>query len=228
MTQIQKRLFALEDKAYGDFCLKLTPGLSRKQIIGVRSPELKKLAKESFPPEEISAFMADLPHEYYEENNLHGLFIQNIKDYDECIAQLEHFLPYVDNWASCDTICPNVFKKHRAELLQRIYLWLESGKTYTVRFGIRMLMNHYLDEDFKPEYLELVARVQSQEYYVNMMRAWYFATALAKQYEATVPIIESGRLDTWTHNKAIQKAIESRRVSQEQKNYLRSLKQKEK
>lgn len=224
MTEIQKRLFALQDEKYRDFCAKLTPNLDKSVIIGVRTPELRKLAKELSGKQTAAAFMESLPHEYYEENNLHGFLVEQIKDYDACADAVERFLPYVDNWATCDQMNPKVFKKHRAELLERIKVWLRAKETYTVRFGIGMLMSHYLDENFSLEYLELVAGLRSQEYYVNMMIAWYFATALAKQYDAALPYIQQERLDAWTHNKAIQKALESYRVSEEHKKELRGLK----
>lgn len=227
MTEIQRRLFALRDEAYRDFCAKLTPNLDKESIIGVRTPALRQLARELSGTEEAAVFMERLPHEYYEENNLHGFLVERIGDYGECAAAVERFLPYVDNWATCDLMSPKVFKKHRTELLERIKVWIRSDETYTIRFGIGMLMSHYLDEDFSPEYLELAAGLRSREYYVNMMIAWYFATALAKQYDAALPYIEGARLDVWTHNKAIQKALESYRVSEEHKKVLRSLKRKD-
>jgi 3-methyladenine DNA glycosylase AlkD len=231
---ISDRLFELQDLKYRDFQCKLMPTVNPETVIGVRTPELRKLAKEfakepgNTPRAETPAmeFLKILPHNYYEENNLHGFLIEQIKDYDTCIAALDAFLPYVDNWATCDLMTPKVFKKHLPELLEKIKEWLASGRTYTIRFAIEMLMSFYLDEQFKPEYLELVAGVRSQEYYVNMMIAWYFATALAKQYSASLPIIEQHRLDTWANNKAIQKAIESYRITDEQKAYLRTLKVK--
>ena len=168
--------------------------------------------------------MKNLPHKYYEENNLHGFLIERIKDYDECIAEVNMFLPYVDNWATCDMMAPKIFKSHKDRLLAEIKKWIKSEYTYTIRFGIGMLMRFFLDEDFKEEYLGLVSGVFSDEYYVNMMRAWFFATALAKQYESTLPYIEKGTLDRWTQNKTIQKAVESRRIPEEQKTYLRNLK----
>ena len=170
--------------------------------------------------------MGELPHKYYDENNLHGFIIETIKDYDKCVSAVDSFLPYVDNWATCDLICPKVFGRHLPELMDKIKEWIASNRTYTIRFGIGMLMRFYLDEDFLPDYLEMAASVQSEEYYVKMMIAWYFATALAKQYEAAVACMEQDRLDTWTHNKAIQKAVESRRITEEQKEYLKSLKKK--
>lgn len=220
---IRSHLSDLQDLKYKDFHTKLIPGVDPDTVIGVRAPALKAYARE-LKNADTSAFLADLPHKYYDENNLHGLLIMSIKDYDEGIAAIRTFLPYVDNWATCDLLRPVSFKKHRAELLEEIKLWLESEHTYTKRFAMEMLMLHYLDEDFDPKYLEWLAGIQSQEYYVNMMLAWYYATALAKQWEATLPYIENRRLDKWVHNKTIRKAIESFRVTDEQKAYLRTLK----
>ena len=224
MSEVLKRLFALSEEGYGDFQARLAPNIEREKVIGVRTPVLRALAKELYGTEAAAEFMAELPHEYMEENSLHGLLIELIKDYDQCVAALNVFLPYVDNWATCDIISPKVFKKHRAELIEQIKLWIADGRCYVVRFGLEMLMSHFLDGDFKPEYLELAAGVHSEKYYVKMMIAWYFATALAKQYDAALPYIEAGRLDRWTHNKAIQKAQESYRVSEEHKKYLKTLK----
>ena len=221
---IRQRLEELRDETYRDFHSKLMPETDPTVIIGVRMPQLRKLAKEISVMPEACRFMKQLPHRYYEENNLHGLLIEGIKDYDECMDALEHFLPYVDNWATCDMIAPKIFAKHREDLLVHIRAWLRSDLTYTVRFGTGMLMRHFLDDDFREEYLDMVSALRSDEYYVNMMTAWYFATALAKQYEAALPYIEGRKLDVWTHNKAIQKARESRRVSQEHKEYLGTLK----
>lgn len=220
---VQTRLFELQDLKYRDFQCKLMPTVDPETVIGVRTPELRKLAKEFSKEPEAAEFAKILPHRYYEENNLHGFLIETIKDYDQAVAAVDEFLPYVDNWATCDMISPKVFKKHLQELLEKIKEWLKSEHTYTIRFGAEMLMRFYLDEQFKPEYMELVAGVKSQEYYVNMMIAWYFATALAKQYDAVLPYIEQHRLNTWTHNKAIRKAIESYRIADEQKAYLRTL-----
>ena len=221
---LREKLFALQDLKYREFNSKLMPTVDPETVIGVRTPDLRKLSKEFAKTPQAVEFMKCLPHEYYEENNVHGFIIETIKDYDEAIAQLEIFLPYIDNWATCDLISPKVFKKHLPELLEKIKEWTKSGKTYTVRFGIEMLMSHYLDAEFKAEYLEIPASVKSDEYYVNMMIAWYFATALAKQYDAALPYIENARLDKWTHNKAIQKAVESYRITAEQKAYLKTLK----
>lgn len=225
-TEIQKKLYALQDLKYRDFNASLIPTVDKETIIGVRTPATRKLAKELAGTEEAEAFLKVLPHEYYEENNLHGCLIEQIKDYDKCIEALNTFLPYVDNWGTCDMMSPKVLKKHLSELLEEIKSWMASDHVYTVRFGIEMLMRYYLDEEFRPEYLEWVAQVRSEEYYLKMMVAWYFATALAKQYEAAVPFLEEQRLERWTHNKAIQKAVESYRVMDEQKVYLRTLKWK--
>ena len=224
MTEIQQRLFALQDAGYRDFHAALMPTVDKALVIGVRMPALRALAKELKGTELAADFMAALPHKYYEENNLHAALIGHIRDFDACMAAVERFLPYVDNWATCDMMNPRALAKDKAALLERIRLWLQSGHTYTVRFGMEMLMNHFLEEDFREEYPALVASVQSEEYYVRMMQAWYFATALAKQYEAAVTYLEQRRLGAWVHNKTIQKARESFRVSQEQKEYLKSLK----
>lgn len=223
---MRDRLFALQDEQYADFQFKLTPTVPREAFIGVRVPQVRALAKEVFKEGSYEAFLEELPHRYYDENMLHGLILSEFKDYDACIVQLERFLPYVDNWAVCDIMSPKVFRKHKTELLQKIRQWASSKHTYTCRFGIEMLMSHFLDADFKPEYLEIPAAVRSDEYYVNMMVAWFFATALAKQWDSTIPYIEGNRLETWTHNKSIQKAIESYRITEEQKAYLRTLKRK--
>lgn len=224
MTEIQQRLFALQDAGYRDFHAALMPTVDKALVIGVRMPELRALAKELKGTEPAADFMAQLPHKYYEENNLHAALIGHIRDFDACMAAVERFLPYVDNWATCDMMNPRALAKDKAALLERIRLWLQSGHTYTVRFGMEMLMNHFLEEDFREEYPALVASVQSEEYYVRMMQAWYFATALAKQYEAAVTYLEQRRLGAWVHNKTIQKARESFRISDEQKEYLKSLK----
>ncbi len=221
--ELQKRLFELQDLKYRDFQCRLMPTVDSETVIGVRTPELRKLAREYAKNPDID-FLKTLPHRYYEENNLHGFLIETIRDYDGVISALDAFLPYVNNWATCDLMRPKVFKKHLPELLEKIREWLQSDHTYTIRFGIKMLMCFYLDEQFKPEYLALVAGVKSQEYYVNMMIAWYFATALAKQYDAALPYIQLGCLGAWTHNKTIQKAIESYRITDQQKVFLRTLK----
>ena len=222
--EIRRSLFDLQDIKYRDFQAKLIPGKDTEIMIGVRTPELRKLAKQMLKREDIGEFLRDLPHRYFDEDQLHAFIVSGIKEYGKCMEELMRFLPFVDNWATCDQMSPGVFKKRKPELLAEIREWLGSEHTYTVRFGIGMLMQHFLDEDFDPAYPELVAGVRSEEYYVNMMIAWYFATALAKQYDAVLPFIEGRRLDPWTHNKTIQKAVESYRISDEQKEYLRSLK----
>ncbi len=224
MTQIRQRLFEMQDLGYRDFHAALIPNVDKETIIGVRTPALRKYARELRGSAEAEEFLRELPHEFYDENNLHGMLISEMKDYADCIAALDRFLPCVNNWATCDLTSPKVFKKHRVELSADIRRWIASGETYTVRFGMEMLMTHFLDEDFKEEYLAWVADVRSEEYYVRMMQAWYFATALAKQYEAAVVYIEQKRLERWTHNKAIQKARESFRVGDERKAYLKTLK----
>ena len=222
--EIRQSLFELQDIKYRDFQAKLIPGKDTETMIGVRTPELRKLAKQMLKREEIGEFLRDLPHRYFDEDQLHAFIVSGIKEYGKCMEELMRFLPFVDNWATCDQMSPGVFKKHKPELLTQIREWLGSDHTYTVRFGIGMLMQYFLDDDFDPAYPELVAGVHSEEYYVNMMIAWYFATALAKQYDDVLPFIEGRRLDPWTHNKTIRKAVESYRISDEQKEYLRSLK----
>ena len=224
---VQAELLKLQDKKYGQFQQKLLPAVAADSIIGVRTPALRQMAKALLKSDEAAAFLMALPHRYFEENQLQAFMIAGIKDYDLCLRELKAFLPYVDNWATCDQMSPKVFKKHRAALLPEIKIWLQSSHTYTKRFAIKMLMDHFLDEDFDLSYLELVAAIRSEEYYVNMMIAWYFATALAKQYEAALPFIEKKRLAVWTHNKAIQKARESYRVSAAAKAYLQQLKIKQ-
>ena len=224
VTQIREELFALQDEKYRDFTKNLTPGLEADSFIGVRTPALKKLAKEYAKAEGIEEFLGDLPHKYFEENQLHAFLISEIKDYETCIREINRFLPYVNNWATCDQMSPKVFAKHKKELLGEVKIWIKSKETYTVRYAIGTLMRHYLDDDYDEKYPKMVAAVKSEEYYINMMIAWYFATALAKQYESILPYIENQKLSKWTHNKTIQKAIESYRITPEQKEYLRSLK----
>ena len=224
IQEIREKLSSLQDLKYREMQVRIIPSVKPESIIGVRTPELRKMAKELAQSREIGVFLENLPHKFFEENQLHAFIVSGMKDYRECLGALNRFLPYVDNWATCDQMSPRVFKKHRPELMESIRGWLGSVETYTIRFGIGMLMEHYLDEDYDPACPEMVAAVRSEEYYVNMMIAWYFATALAKQYEAVLPFITEHRLDTWTHNKAIQKAIESFRITPEQKEYLKSLK----
>lgn len=223
---IRERLFELQDEKYADFQAKLTPGIPRECFIGVRMPAMRKLAKELAKDPASADFLAQLPHDYYDENLLHGQLISLIKDYETCLIEVDRFLPYVDNWAVCDTMSPNVFKKHRPELLAKIREWAASDETYTARFGLEMLMSHFLDEEFRPEYLEIAAAATGEDYYMKMMVAWFFATALAKQWDATIGYVEQYRLAPWTHNKTIQKAIESYRITPEQKDFLRSLRVK--
>ena len=220
---VQKRLFEMQDAEYRDFHAKLVPTMEKTKFIGIRTPMLRKFAKKFGKTEESEIFLQVLPHQYYEENNLHGLLIEQIRDYDKCLEELERFLPFIDNWAPCDLLALHMMKKHRDVFIREVFRWIESDQPYTIRFGISMLMRHYLDEEFKTEYPEKVAAIRSEEYYVNMMRAWYFATALAKQYENVLPFLEKRQMDVWTHNKTIQKAIESYRITSEQKEYLRTL-----
>ena len=222
--EITKRLFELQDEKYADFQAKLTPGIPRESFIGVRVPQVRTLAKSYYKDSESADFLQDLPHQYYDENMLHGLVLSEMKDFEACVKAVDAFLPYVDNWAVCDIMSPKVFRKHKEELLSVIKRWVASDQVYTCRFGIEMLMSHYLDQDYKPEYLEIVAAVRSEEYYVNMMIAWFFATALAKQWDTVIPYIEEKRLEPWVHNKTIQKARESYRITPEQKEYLKGLK----
>jgi len=224
MTEIQRRLFALQDEGYRDFQAPLIPTLPRERIIGVRTPSLRKLAKELKGTAMAADFLAELPHTYYDEDNLHAALIGHIRDFEPCIAAVGRFLPFVDNWATCDMLRPGALAKDKSALLAYIRLWLQSGQTYTVRFAMGMLMSHFLDGDFRAEYLEWVAAVRSEEYYIRMMQAWYFATALAKQYEAAVKYLEQRKLEAWVHNKTIQKARESYRINDGQKKYLKSLK----
>ena len=226
MESITESLFGLRDAEYAKFQAKLTPSVKPELFIGVRVPEVRKLAKHLKNTPDAEAFLRELPHRYYDENMLHGLLVSEIKDFDLAIEETDRFLPYIDNWAVCDIMSPKVFKRHRAELIDSIRKWTGSDETYTVRFGIEMLMSHYLDEDFKPEYLDIPASVRSGEYYVNMMIAWFFATALAKQWDSTVPYLENRRLDKWTHNKTITKALESYRITDERKAYLITLRVK--
>lgn len=223
---IREKLLEMQDIDYRDFMKKLIPTVDEQTVIGIRTPELKRLAKAIAGTEDAQIFMNDLPHKYFEENNLHAYLINNIRDVETCLSETEEFLPYVDNWATCDGLRPAVFKRHPEKLLPFVRKWMGSEQPYTVRFGIEMLMLHFLDDRFHAEYLDAVAAVRSDKYYVRMMVAWYFAEALAKQYDAAIPYIESNRLDTWTHNKAIQKALESFRISDERKACLRVLKRK--
>lgn len=224
ISEIEKLLFENQDLTYREFQAKLTPTVDISQMIGVRTPILRQIAKTVFKSGEYEDFLNELPHKYYDEYNLHGFIISELKDYDKTVAYLEKFLPYVNNWATCDLLSPKCFKKNRDKLKIQIDKYLSSNEPFTIRFGIEMIMSHYLDEDFDEKFLEKVSTIRSEEYYVNMMIAWYFATALAKQYDKTVVYVENKSLDKWTHNKTIQKAVESYRITDEQKEYLRSLK----
>ena len=223
---IRAELLTLQDPGYRDLQIRTIPSVKEGSIIGVRTPALRAMAKELSGREDIAQFLDDLPHELFEENQLHAFILSSMKDAEECIKLVDRFLPYVDNWATCDQMSPKVFRKNKTLLLEYVDRWIGSDHTYVRRFAIGMLLEHFLDEDFKPSYLSKVAKIRSDEYYVNMMTAWYFATALAKQYEQTLPFIEKQKLDKWTHNKAIQKAVESYRITPEQKEYLKTLKRK--
>ena len=222
--KIYKELQALKEKEYADFQAKLVPTIEPSTILGIRVPKLRALAKSYMRDQECQVFLDSLPHNYYDENMLHAILISEMKDHDKCINRLEAFLPYVDNWAVCDTTAPKVFRRNREKLMKYIEKWSSSKETYTCRFAIEMLMTHFLDDDFREAYLEIPAEIISEEYYVNMMVAWFFATALAKQWDKTISYIEENRLGQWVHNKTIQKARESYRITEEQKEYLKSLK----
>ena len=224
MTEIQKRLFEMQDLKYRDFHSRLMPNIDKERIIGIRTPQLRKFAAEYAKTDKSKEFIKALPHKYYEENNLHAMIIERIRDYDTAMTETERFLPFIDNWATCDMFKPKIFNRNKDKLIDKIYEWIKSDRVYTVRYAIGMLMSFFLDDDFKPMYLDTVAAVKSDEYYINMMIAWYFATALAKQYDEALKIIKEHRLDKWTHNKTIQKAVESNRILKEQKDYLKTLK----
>lgn len=223
MQDLKSVLFSMKDEGYKNFQSKLMPTVPEEKIIGIRTPLLRKFAKDFSKTPEAKIFLKNLPHEFYEENNLHAFLLEYITDFEECAEEVTKFLPFVDNWATCDSMSPKIFGKHKTRLLKYIEKWLLSGDTYSVRFGIKMLMEHFLGEDFSGEYPERVSKIESEEYYIRMMQAWYFATALAKQYDAVLPFIENRSLEKWTHNKAIQKATESFRITEEKKNYLRTL-----
>lgn len=223
MSDITEKLFQLQDEKYKEFQCKLMPTVNPDKVIGVRTPQLRKLSKELYKDGRAEELMKNLPHRYYEEDNLHAAFIERISDFDTCIAELDRFLPFVDNWATCDMMNPKVLKAEPEKLLKKAYEWMESKDTYTVRYGIGVLMRHFLSENFDVRYPQRVAEIRSDEYYVNMMVAWYFATALAFQYEAIVPFFEKRVLPDWTHKKALQKAIESYRITDGQKAYLKKL-----
>ena len=227
IEEIKDYLLKNQDLQYKQFHSSLMPTINSEVVIGIKVPILRNYTKELLKKYDIQSFVPffkDLPHQYYEENNIHAFLIEKINNYDECLFQLEQFLPYIDNWATCDMLNPKVFSKNKDKLLKKINEWIKSSHTYTIRFGIGMLMRYFLDKDFNSSYLELVYSIKSEEYYVNMVKAWFFATALTKQYDATLPVFQNKKLDTWTHNKAIQKAIESFRVPTEHKQYLKTLK----
>ena len=223
-AEIKKHLYELKETDYKEFMAKLIPTVDPESVLGIRTPALRNYAKDLAKRDDIDVFLHSLPHELFDENQLHAFILSELKDYDRCIKEVDNFLPYVDNWATCDQLSPKVFKKHKKELLVSIKTWLKSKDTYTIRFAIGMLMQYFLDDEFDETYPKTVAKIKSDEYYINMMIAWYFATALAKQYDAILPYIEKNVLDKWTHNKTIQKAIESYRITDEQKEYLKSLK----
>lgn len=223
MTELQRSLFEIQDLKYRDFHAKLLPGIEKEKIIGIRTPILRKFAKEFAKTQEAQKFLHELPHQYYEENNLHLMLVTQIRDYEQCLEEVKRFLPYIDNWATCDLPLPKCFEKHKDELIVDVKNWIASKETYTIRYGIGVLLRLYLDEDFKDEYPKLVAGVISDEYYVNMMISWYFTTALAKQWDAVIGYLEERKLTEWVHRKTIQKAVESYRITKEQKEYLRSL-----
>lgn len=226
MNNIQKKLFEMQDLEYKKFHSKLMPTVNPDRIIGIRVPMLRRFAKDFSKTSQANEFIKKLPHQYYEEDNLHAFIIEQIKDYDSAVSELNRFLPFVNNWATCDMMTPKVFEKNTDKLIRQVNIWISSEHTYTVRFAVNMLMKFYLEENFRTEYLQTVAEIKSDEYYIKMVQAWYFATALAKQWDSAVKIIEENRLDLWTHNKTIQKSVESYRITPEQKEYLKKLKRK--
>lgn len=222
LTRLQQQLFVLQDEEYRDFHSKLMPNIPKEDVIGIRVPVLRKFAKEFAKSDEKEKFLKELPHRYYEENNLHMMLLVEMKDYDGCMQEMERFLPYINNWATCDFPAPKCFEKHKMDVFEHIKIWIKSSQTYTVRYAIGMLMRLFLEDDFSEEYPQMVAEVSSEEYYINMMIAWYFATALAKQWDAVIPYIEQRKLSPWVHRKTIQKAVESYRITPGQKEYLKS------
>jgi len=226
LDSLQKKLFEMQDLEYKSFHSKLIPTVPTDKIIGIRTPLLRKFAKEFSKTDESAKFLESLPHKYYEENNLHTFIIQEIKDYSEAISRTETFLPFIDNWATCDSFTPKVFKQNKPAILKKAYEWIDSNHSYTIRYGIKVFMDMFLDEDFSEEHMKTVSNIKSDEYYVKMMVAWYFATAFAKQYTFAVKYIENNALDLWTHNKSIQKAVESYRIDNPSKEYLKTLKRK--
>lgn len=223
-NEIVWELFRLQDKDYALMQANIIPTVSRDRIIGVRTPALRDFAKSLNKDQDIGEFLSYLPHQYFDEDQLHAFVISLERDFDKCMAEVDAFLPYIDNWATCDQLSPKAFKKEPEKLLPYIQIWIKSDKPYTVRFAIGLLMRHFLDDHFDIKYADEVAGIRSEEYYIRMMIAWYFATALAKQYELVLPYLEDKRLDGWVHNKAIQKSMESYRITDEQKTYLRTLK----
>ena len=223
MMNVKDEIFLLRDAGYRDFQIKLFPTVDPDTVIGVRTPQLRELAKRMIREGRADAFLAELPHEYFDENQLHAFILSEIKDFRVCLEGVKRFLPYVDNWATCDQLSPKVFAKHRGELIESVLGWIDSDNTYTIRFGIGMLMQHYLGDAFDASYPERVARIRSDEYYVKMMVAWYFATALAVRWDEILPYMGNGKLDPWTRGRAIQKACESRRITPERKELLRKL-----
>lgn len=226
MKEITQYLFSQEDQKYRDFTLPLIPNIDRETFIGVRLPVLKKYAKE-LEKESREEFLRSLPHKYHEENILHAFILSNIKDFDEYIRYVDEFLPFITNWSVCDTLCNKYLNKYKDELIQIIYKWLESKEIYRVRYAVKCLMNYYLSEDFKEEHIEHVAKIKLDDYYIQMMIAWYLATGLAKNYDQFIKVIENHTFDKSIHNKAIQKAVESYRVREEHKIYLKTLKVKD-
>ena len=222
LTRLQQQLFVLQDEEYRDFHSKLMPNIPKEDVIGIRVPVLRKFAKEFAKSDEKEKFLKELPHRYYEENNLHMMLLVEMKDYDGCMQEMERFLPYINNWATCDFPAPKCFEKHKKDVPEHIKIWIKSSQTYTVRYAIGMLMRLFLEDDFSAEYPQMVAEVSSEEYYINMMIAWYFATALAKQWDAVISYIEQRKLSPWVHRKTIQKAVESYRITPGQKEYLKS------
>lgn len=228
IEEIREQLFLLQDRSYQRFQSKLIPSIDPDTMIGVRTPQLKKMAGNLLKDGSYKTFFRVLPHSYFEENQIHGFLIAGIKDMEECVKELNRFLPYVNNWATCDQLTPKIFKTHKEELLKEIPLWFEAKEEYTVRFGIKMMMDHFLEKDFSLKYPQIISKIQRQEYYIRMMVAWYFATALAKQYHLILPFFTEKRLEVWVHNKALQKAVESQCISGKKKEYLKTLKRKSK
>lgn len=223
---IQKELFKMQELKMKDFNSKLIPNIEKENFIGIRTPKLRKFAKEIYKnnKDEVDTFLNSLPHKYIEENFLHGFLIDNLKDFDDTLKHTEKFLPFIDNWANCDSFNPKIFKKNKEKIYEKIKIWIKSNHEYTVRYAIGLLLSNYLDEDFKEEHLEMVVNIKRDEYYIKMMVAWYFSFALIKQYESTIPYIQQKKLEKWTHNKTIQKAVESFRIDNETKKYLKLLK----